>query len=337
MQLFHQAARGGFVRKVHRKLCNAEVKLGRPKFLSLAAGWIGSKRRRSHALSSRVTMFESSVVENGVNRYVRSDPTTVVVATAISRVGWRRLRSQATSLRSPLVFYLRGQTMVDHLSCAAPPDQAIVNSDALVPAVQAHNIEPAVIYSIIDLADYDVSTSREVVLVVNPIPDYGSDLAVRIASALPEINFVFRESHTMGAPERMALQQALGPLENVRLLPPTNSIEEIYGRAKLLLVPYPDGPLRTNRPRVVMEAQRAGIPVIASAVPGLIAMLSEHGLIVDSDDAEVWAGQIRSLWNNDEAYAAYSQAARSASMDQALRPDALVDKFIAQIQPLMQP
>ena len=71
-------------------------------------------------------------------------------------------------------------------------------------------------------------------------------------------------------------------LPNVGFRPRTTDLGIIYRDARVLFVPH----RVDNRPRVVVEAQANGIPVVASRYPGLVEAAGPGGVFVDPDAPE---------------------------------------------------
>ena len=76
------------------------------------------------------------------------------------------------------------------------------------------------------------------------------------------------------------------------------------------------GPSRTYEgvPRVIAEAYAAGVPVVASDVGSLTALVDDHetGLLVRVDDPDDMARALRELADSDELCAGLGRGARAA-------------------------
>ena len=85
-----------------------------------------------------------------------------------------------------------------------------------------------------------------------------------------------------------------------------------------------------NRPRVILEAQDNGIPVVASDYPGLVESVGAGGTIVpDVDAAAPWVTAIGALWDDPDAYAATAAAASEHARRDEVNPDRIVERFEA--------
>ena len=94
--------------------------------------------------------------------------------------------------------------------------------------------------------------------------------------------------------------------KNVRYVPWTDSMKNIYKKTKLLLVPstWPE-PFG----RVVLEAEINGVPVISSRVGGLPEAVGDGGeTIIDNENPKKWVEQIKHVLDEDN-YLKYSKKA----------------------------
>jgi glycosyltransferase involved in cell wall biosynthesis len=167
---------------------------------------------------------------------------------------------------------------------------------------------------------------REVTF-INPVPEKGVELALRIAARCPEITFGFVLGWKQSVAQLCRLRRALTRLPNVRLRARTHDMRAVYRRTKILLVPSQwDG---ETWGRVASEAQFSGIPVVASDRGGLPEAVGPGGVIIGHDaDVATWAETLRTLWSDAALYLRLSaEAARHASrslLDPAAQTRALL-------------
>ena len=173
-------------------------------------------------------------------------------------------------------------------------------------------------------ASYCVESRRKVVLYVNPHPKKGQNIAIALATARRDIDFVFIESWPLDADVRANLEQAISTLHNVTLRKPTTSMREVYSNARVLLVP---SQLEETWGRVATEAQINGIPVLASNRGGLPESVGDGGIIVPFDaPIEQWNEALSDLWDEPARYEYYAKAALLRSQRREIQPDYLLDQ-----------
>jgi glycosyltransferase involved in cell wall biosynthesis len=111
----------------------------------------------------------------------------------------------------------------------------------------------------------------------------GGDIVHRLARRLPhEVFYIFDKAY------RKARRRA-----NVVCLPWTSDPVEVYRLARLVIVP---SRWEEAYPRVVVESQCLGLPVVASNRGGIPEALADHrGLVMDLEDLDEWQAKIALL------------------------------------------
>lgn len=122
------------------------------------------------------------------------------------------------------------------------------------------------------------SVEREHILLVNPIPPKGVDLALELAHRLPEVPFVFVESW-------YPVNTDLAVPPNVRVLPRQPSLKSLYAHSRLLLVP---SVIEDACPRVILEAGLAGVPALGSNIGGIPELIANPANLLPPDDPDSW-------------------------------------------------
>jgi glycosyltransferase involved in cell wall biosynthesis len=144
---------------------------------------------------------------------------------------------------------------------------------------------------------------------INPVPVKGVELALAVARLCPDIPFMFVRAWPIPVMEERQLQKRIAELGNVRLVGRSRDMREIYTQTRLLLVP---SQWDETWGRVASEAQFSGIPVLASDSGGLPEAVGPGGLLLRRDDpVELWAENLRALWNDAGLYAEKREAAFS--------------------------
>jgi glycosyltransferase involved in cell wall biosynthesis len=256
-----------------------------------------------------------------------------VVAASIDRVSWRRIRAQLRARGVPSVLYLREASGKGHLTVTgAPPDLLLANAESLAEEARAAGYDCTVVPSIVDLDGARTETTRSAVVLINPIEMLGGDRIWALAAARPDIPFVVRESNMMSAEEHAAVDRELPSHPNVTVLPYTTNPAELYEHARILLVPH----RVNNRPRVVLEAQTNGIPVLATEFPGLLEAVGAGGLLVPNDaEAPAWVAALSEMWDDPARYEALSIAARAHAARDEVDPEFVISQFEALVTDLV--
>ena len=88
-----------------------------------------------------------------------------------------------------------------------------------------------------------------------------------------------------------------------------------------------------NCPLSLMEAQSAGVPVIASALGGIPELMEDDGTgeLVPAGDVQLLAERIRSLWNDTGRCRRYSERARSFAKERYPDPAGYTQELIKMI------
>jgi glycosyltransferase involved in cell wall biosynthesis len=315
-----------FVRPLYDHQVDLSTKLRdsriRPALLALQRP--AGRRVRSSPTADYPTWL-SPIPENGYRSLRRKFRPDVVVASSIERVSWRRLRAQLRAEGIPSVLYLREASGIGHLSISnAPPDLLLANAASLAAEAAALGYECEIVPSVVELDRSATSTTRKVALLVNPIEMLGGDRVWAMASARPDIPFVVQESGLLSDAEREAVTRELPKHPNVTLRPFTSDPAAVFADARVLLVPH----RVDNRPRVILEAQTNGIPVLATSFPGLVESVGAGGEVVDDDaPPDAWTAALSRMWDDEAHYEALVEAARAHAARDEVAPDKIVDRF----------
>ena len=106
------------------------------------------------------------------------------------------------------------------------------------------------------------SLDNAFITMVNPSAIKGIAIFLELARALPAVRFAAVPTWATTAADRVALKQ----FPNVELLQPTEDIDQIFARTRILLMPSLWGEAFG---KIVVEAMLRGIPVLASNLGGL--------------------------------------------------------------------
>ncbi|MBJ7281715.1 MAG: glycosyltransferase, partial [Acidimicrobiia bacterium] len=248
------------------------------------------------------------------------------------RMAWRSIREELSAADIASVLYLREEAAIGHLDISnAPPDLLLANAATLTERAAAIGFSAQFVPSVVSLDGIRVDTTREVVLFINPVEISGRGVAVALARECPETRFAFLESWPLKPEERRWLADTLVGLANVELRPRTDDPNELYGDAAVLLAPY----LTNGRPRVVLEAQANGVPVLGSSLDALVEAIGPGGLTVDADaPIAEWATALRYLLSPTN-YDGFVAAARTYSERSEVDPEMIVGEFETLLLELM--
>ncbi|MGF9759461.1 glycosyltransferase family 9 protein [Microvirga sp. 0TCS3.31] len=168
-------------------------------------------------------------------------------------------------------------------------------------------VDTPVIYSLPD----DVSnhtpvpaSERSGILLVNARADKGFSLTLDIAERLPSIPFIAIASQS----GRFAAEAEVNRrgLPNVTILSRVSDMPALYQTSRVVLVP--SFRFVETFSRVVIEAQRYGVPVIGSDRGNVPWLLTESGTSLP-EDADLWAAEVKRLYESDAYWQEKSEAA----------------------------
>ena len=186
--------------------------------------------------------------------------------------------------------------------------------------------DPAVLHPIVHPERYALpSRTPRFLTLVNPRPLKGLELTLELARRLPGRAFLLAESWPLPREARRQLQARVAQLPNVTLRAYTPDARAIYASTALLLVP---SVVEEAFGRVVLEAQAAGIPVVASRTGGLPEAVGDGGVLVEpSAGAAAWADAVESILGEPARAALMEARARANARRDAFRADCILDRF----------
>lgn len=155
----------------------------------------------------------------------------------------------------------------------------------------------------------------------------GLAIALAIAAQLPHRPLVLVESWQNRLPARLALRAQLAGAPNVRLRPKVRDVRTIYARTSVLLAP---SQLEDASPRVIVEANSNGIPVVASAIGGIPELVGNAGVLCRPDaPTGDWAKAIESILCHPTRRAEHAARARINAARPEFQPDTTTAQFLA--------
>ena len=227
--------------------------------------------------------------------------------------------------RTPSVLYIRGAHAVPFVLSGVHYDVVVANSPFIATSVRNLGVDATFLPSVFPRDIYRVSTTRERVLFVNPIPKKGVDIALFLASQRPDIPFVFSLSWRMKRRTLRQLHKMTRQLGNVEVRTATHDPTELFRDARLVLIPtrWPEA-----WPRVASEAQISGIPVIGSHVGGIAESIGRGGLVVKPPHSRAaWLEALSQAWDDPGCYERLTREALRHSRRPEMTVDGVVRRF----------
>jgi glycosyltransferase involved in cell wall biosynthesis len=163
--------------------------------------------------------------------------------------------------------------------------------------------ESHVLYPLVDFDCYRTRRDGECVTMINPVPVKGLEIALALAEALPQQEFLFVEGWGTGP----AIVERIERLPNATYMRKQIDMRTVYARTQLLIVP---SQWQEAFGRVVVEAQASGIPVIASRTGGLPEAVGRGGILIDDySNPARWLTALQGLLEDRSTYQDLSEKA----------------------------
>jgi glycosyltransferase involved in cell wall biosynthesis len=236
------------------------------------------------------------------NRY-DDDPLAASYLSRASIIGFQNIGFEdalhiAKAYKKPAVFFIHstsaGKEFFNYTG--GWPIGIIYNSWTMMGDISAP-YKSYIVKPWVDMKRFRFTPSNpQYVTLINLNESKGGDFLVALARRMPDVQFLAVEGGYGKQIKNNALQ-------NIKYIPKSDRIEDIYNQTKVLLVP---SKLETWG-RVAVEAMTAGIPVIVNDVPGLRECVGEAGIVCRREDLASWDQQIRRLLKTPSYYEEWSQ------------------------------
>ncbi|WP_353953330.1 glycosyltransferase [Knoellia sp. S7-12] len=270
-----------------------------------------------------LTHWASVKPQNALKDVIRAWLPDVVVVNSVERWAWRLIRATCARAGVPAVLYVREDDSLGHVSPESYPDLLIANAHSLTQSLRSKGFECSTIPSVVDVHVTATIPTRTVALAINPSQSRGGDIVWNLARALPEVDFVVQESWRLAGTALAEVEGAAATLANVEFRRAQQPGPGIYADARVLLVPY----RVDNRPRVILEAQANGIPVLAGDVPALVEATGPGGICVPLGSLDAWVEALTSMWTDEHLYSSLCAAATSHAKRPEVDPERITDSF----------
>lgn len=151
-----------------------------------------------------------------------------------------------------------------------------------------------IVYPTVNYREYVIDKekhNRMYVTLSNVNENKGGRLLLQLAKALPEFEF-------LGVIGGYRAQIVYNGLPNLRYIPHTTQIKDVYAQTWVLIMPSK----QETWGRTAVEAMSSGIPIVVSATPGLRECCDDAAIYCDRDDLDSWVVTLRKLKENTEFY-----------------------------------
>jgi len=263
-------------------------------------------------------------VPSAVRKIVRSED--ILVMNSLRCVDLERLARLGSRASAEVVWYLRETSSLRHAArIDHVVDRVIANSR---PLAEEYSVitgsSCAYVPSVIDVSGLDRPSEDGCVLLVNATPVFGLREAFEIARALPHRRVVLQESWPIEPGQVATLLAEAEHLPNVEFRHRV-ARERVFEDAAVLIAPYASEVVGLSRPRVALEAQALGIPLVAYDVPGLASVAASRELLVPvGSDVSEWVARIEAVAADAPRFA---EVARRFAASELIDDRSLVEQF----------
>lgn len=270
------------------------------------------------------------------------------------------IAAEARARHIPVAFYLANGSYSQARWCR-DVDLILTDSQATAQMYEKRlGVRPTPIGAFIDPTrvvphNPDPNSIRKHILFINPIPEKGAGIVVRLAMLLekrrPDMVFEVVESRGKWADMLRLFSSAFGEpresLDNVIITPNSADMRPIYGRARLLLAP---GLWWESSGRVLVEAMLNGIPAIISDQGGMPEMVQNGGVVLKFGAAyyqapyttvpadavlEPLLALLQALFDDESRYAALAACAQRVGQTQH-HLQTSTQRLLQALQPLVE-
>jgi glycosyltransferase involved in cell wall biosynthesis len=188
--------------------------------------------------------------------------------------------------------------------------------------LESNNTYPSiVIHPKVDTVPFKIQKKDpRFVTLVNCNENKGGEIIIRLAKALPDVQFLAIK----GGYHKQIIDP--NPPANLTYMETQQDMTKVYEQTKILIVPSKS----ETWGRVAVEAMASGTPVITSRSPGLLECVGKSVISCDRNDTSCWVEKINTLMKSEKAYSeasdkALKRVAELDSEDEYLRLEQFLD------------
>jgi glycosyltransferase involved in cell wall biosynthesis len=221
----------------------------------------------------------------------------------------------------------------------APHDRAFGHPDVLHLAVSSFAAErlrawcgvaATVLPPIIEPAPDDPAAPHDRMLLVNPVPEKGCEIAFAVMREVRHVPFIVLESWPLTEAWRGYCMARTAPFGNIDWRAPTDDMNAVWRRTRAVLMP---SIVEETWGRVAGEAQARGIPVIASTRGALAETVGPGGVLIDvHGPLDAWIGAVERLASDNALHRRLAAAARDHAARTQAQPAAVAQQLVAALR-----
>ncbi|MFT6903295.1 MAG: glycosyltransferase involved in cell wall biosynthesis [Colwellia sp.] len=282
-----------------------------------------SDQKKLHQINICTDLWHPIGLEQLVKRL---NPSGVLFFTS----GTDDVTSKIIKINLPTAIFLCGVKMSQKLrdtnqmtNCEFICESSFISEQAqLKLGVTARKISP-----LMPRQKYSVTKTGNKILVVNPNPEKGGAIILKIAKEMSHRQFlvVGGWQHESTNSEINDIENGLKALPNVQRLPNTEDMKPIFEQSYCLLMPCI---VEEAYGRIAAEVQISGLPVIASTQGALAETVGEGGITMDYlSPIATWVTTLESLFCDTEMYKKLSLLAITESNKPERQASFIKDKL----------
>lgn len=155
-----------------------------------------------------------------------------------------------------------------------------------------------IMYPFAEKSKYQVDSTGDKIVHVNPIEPKGIDITLEVAENMPDRKFLI-----VGNEGPQHVMDKIENIPNVEFGGFYEDMKSVYKQSEIVLFPSREEAFG----RISVEAGYSGIPVITSGIGGLSESMSAEGLNVEENTPGSYVSKIREVENNYEEYSKLSR------------------------------